>query len=285
MTLLRVLALAVLSFLFAGQAVAQSNEEIIKRLEAVETSNAALMKENANLRVRVQRLEGAKAAQSPNHKLTADNGLPVVTPAKEPVSTERPFEWTNFHVGIQSGFAAGNEVQQSFPAAAGGFSGWLFGSNAGFDYQFDPHWVAGIEVDYSMSDVEQTHYFFGGDNNLKIQDLGSARGRLGYVWDYYMAYLTGGYAWGDLRDFEFHTFPQLVPSAAATTTVGLHGYAVGAGMQWAATDNLVLKAEYLYMDFGSPTTILQFPAPVGASGGTSRMWLHTVRAGADWLFH
>ena len=285
MTLMRMLAFAALSLLFAGHAAAQSNEEIFKRLAAVEASNAALAKENANLRVRVQRLEGAKAAQLPNRKLIAGNVLAVVTPAKTSVSTERAFEWTNYHVGVQGGFAAGNEVQQSFPAEAGGFSGWLFGGNAGFDYQFDPHWVAGIETDYSLSDIEQTHFFFGGDNNLKIQDVGTARGRLGYVWEYYMAYLTGGYAWGDLRDFEFHTAPQLSPSAAATTTVGLHRYAVGAGMQWAATNNLMLKAEYLYVDFGSPTTLLQFPAPVGTSGGTSRMWIHTVRAGADWLFH
>src|SRR5499427_8171021 len=59
-------ALAVAGILVPHQrAAAQSLDTVLQRLEALEKSNAKLAKENAELRSRVQRVEGAKGLPAP----------------------------------------------------------------------------------------------------------------------------------------------------------------------------------------------------------------------------
>lgn len=285
----------------SSQASAQSTDEILRRLDAIEANNAKLEKENTELRGRVRQLEG-------NRKLVVAAPASAVTPravnstrapgavmdyapspgiTKAPVSAYRPFNWTGFHIGGQSGYQINQGLQGQFPSA--GFDGWFFGANAGVDYQFAPHWVAGVEVDYSAADIQVVHYFNDGADTEKLDTVGTARGRLGYAWDRYLVYATGGYAWAQMRSIEFASQPPFVAISPNGLGSGvsqwLSGYAVGAGAQWAATDNLIFKAEYLYLDFGSNTITFDFPPSVGPIGGTSKITGQSVKVGAAWLFH
>ena len=86
--------------------------------------------------------------------------------------------------------------QQPVPAHDGRFLG---GVQGGFDYQFAPSWVLGIEAQYSwLSSNNNGRLFPGGVLVTSNNDqLGSVTGRLGYTWGPALLYAKGGYAWKD----------------------------------------------------------------------------------------
>ena len=65
------------------------------------------------------------------------------------------------------------------------------------------------------------------------------RGRLGYAYDRYLLYGTGGVAFGDIKN-----------AGASTTRTG---WTLGAGIEAALTTNVTGRVEYRYTDLGSAT--------------------------------
>ena len=84
--------------------------------------------------------------------------------------------------------------------------------------------------------------------------IGTVRGRLGYAFDRFLPYITGGLAYGDTRSGGTVSFRGPgVPSNAFTSSGGNStriGYALGAGVEYAFTNNITAKAEYLFTDLG-----------------------------------
>ena len=72
--------------------------------------------------------------------------------------------------------------------------------------------------------------------------LGTARGRVGYAFDRWMPYITGGAAFGDVTA----NHPGF--TGASNTQVG---WAAGAGVEFAVVNNWTAKVEYLHYDLGS----------------------------------
>jgi outer membrane immunogenic protein len=71
---------------------------------------------------------------------------------------------------------------------------------------------------------------------------GSIRGRVAYAFDRIMPYFTAGFAAAN-----FDVDHDGNDDTADTT---MTGYAVGGGIEWAATDNIIVRAQYLFSDFG-----------------------------------
>ncbi len=65
------------------------------------------------------------------------------------------------------------------------------------------------------------------------------RGRLGYAYDRYLIYGTGGVAFGDIKN-----------AGASTTRTG---WTLGAGIEAALTSNVTGRLEYRHTDLGSAT--------------------------------
>src|ERR1019366_10544314 len=74
----------------------------------------------------------------------------------------------------------------------------------GFNYEFPPHWVAGLEADVDAADITGSNTncsFLAGalrscsHADSKTDALGTIRGRLGYAFDNVLLYGTGGFAW------------------------------------------------------------------------------------------
>ncbi len=68
------------------------------------------------------------------------------------------------------------------------------------------------------------------------------RGRLGYAFDRFLPYITGGLALGDINA----TVPVL-PGGSISNA----GWTIGAGLEVGVVSNVSLKAEYLYLDLGN----------------------------------
>jgi outer membrane immunogenic protein len=172
---------------------------------------------------------------------------PPAPPPAPPAYAPLPyFNWTGFYIGINGGGAWGGSSEFHFPG--GTFtsfhpSGWLAGGTLGANYQLG-QLVFGVEGDIDASDIHGSGACLGGGFVCQTKNdwLGTARGRIGYAFDRFLPYLTGGLAVGHLTA----SVPG-IGSAANTNT----GWTVGGGIEYALTGSWTVKAEYLYVDLGS----------------------------------
>src|ERR1700760_526421 len=111
---------------------------------------------------------------------------------KAPMMAPAPiFNWTGFYIGGHVGGAFGGDNNILAPGFGSGNDGrFMGGGQIGYDTQFSPNWVAGLEANYSFLDT---------GSNFANRGLGSVTGRLGYSWGPTLLYAKGGYAWADSR--------------------------------------------------------------------------------------
>ena len=208
--------------------------------------------------------------------LAAD--LPAQTYTKAPVYSAPAaiYNWTGFYIGghVGGAFAGDNSLQGSDARFMGGVQG-------GFDYQFAPNWVMGVEAQYSWLNSNNTGVVFPGGIAItdKNNNLGSATGRIGYTWGPALVYGKGGYAWRDSDNFGV----SVAGAPAAFTTNGNHrdGWTLGAGLEYMFAPNWSAKAEYQYYNFGT-TTFTSGPATV--VGSRFHDDDHTVKVGVSYRF-
>ena len=79
--------------------------------------------------------------------------------------------------------------------------------------------------------------------------MATARLRAGYAVDRWLIYGTGGYAYlhakADRRD----------PGRKESHSASFNGWTIGAGTEYALTDNVTVRGEYRFADFGSKTVV------------------------------
>src|SRR5215471_1200254 len=130
----------------------------------------------------------------------ADMGLVLKAPATAPV-----FDWTGFYVGGHVGYARGNarvnladDEPANFTSSFGTLTGGLQG---GYNYVLPSRLLLGIEADMSfpnwLAGDDLAWFRTTPDTDIaeKIDYMGTLRGRLGYAFDHWMVYATGGFAW------------------------------------------------------------------------------------------
>jgi outer membrane immunogenic protein len=199
------------------------------------------------------------------------------TKAPPPTVPAAIYNWTGFYIGghIGGAFAGNNSLEGNGGRFLGGVQG-------GFDYQFAPNWVTGIEAEYSwMTRNNNGVTFPGGVVVTDRQDqLGSVTGRFGYTWGPGLLYAKGGYAFRGNGNNVGVTVGG-VPAAFATTGHHNDGWTVGTGLEYMFAPNWSAKAEYQYYNFGS-TTFTAGPAPI--VGQRFRDDDHTVKVGVNYRF-
>jgi len=194
--------------------------------------------------------------------------------------------WTGFYIGGDVGgtWTSNTGTWGLIPASpninaisgGNGGSGVIGGLYAGYNWQFAPTWIAGIEGDWSWAKASGSFSQAwtakvppppGTVTNTNMSStldwLASIRGRLGYlVMPNLLAYGTGGVAWGkiDYSATALCSGPGCVPtySANAGSSSTQTGWTVGGGLEWAITNNWLLRGEYLYYRLnGGPSVVAQ----------------------------
>ena len=191
------------------------------------------------------------------------------------------FSWTGFYVGLNAGYAWGDTTGTFFTPAPGNFdiSGALAGGQLGANYQFANNVVIGIEADYQWADIDGSASTGAGViNTAEIERFGTVRGRLGYAWDRWLGYVTGGYAFGA------RTNVTVVPAAVTSSSATLDGWTAGVGVEYAFAPNWSAKLEYLHIELDEKTF---FPG-VGACAVTALCQVGAdvdlVRVGLNYRF-
>lgn len=138
----------------------------------------------------------------------------------------------------------------------------------------------------------------------KLDWFGTFRGRIGstFIAPTFLAYVTGGLAYGDVKTTNtvnginlvgqqgVNTPPLAIPVSASFSSSSVRaGWTVGAGVEGVVSGNWTARLEYLYIDLGNVSGAFVTPA-IGSSGGflTSRYSSHItdniLRVGLNYRF-
>lgn len=205
---------------------------------------------------------------------TAAEAADLMLMQPEPMAYSAPaFSWTGFYVGANAGYGWGT-VDTSIPGAPNynikGFGGGLHG---GYNYDLGG-FVVGAEADFSFSDLNYTEAFGGATSSLRVENFGSIRARVGLPVDRFMPYVTGGFAYGT---GSFNASQGALSFSERQTHTG---WTIGAGAEYAVTDNVLVRAEYLYTDLGTKNYL----SGLGGGGVDANVNFSTLRAGISYKF-
>ncbi len=159
------------------------------------------------------------------------------------------FSWTGFYLGLNAGYGWGSFTQgggQLF----GKPSGFQGGVTGGFNYQIGQNFVLGLEGDWDLTAInaKQDLPFFGFNGKGQLNSLATVRARAGFAADRALIFLTGGLAMGsvtaNVNDW------RAVPFFGSQSTFNA-GWALGAGLEYAFTNKISAKAEYLFTSLSS----------------------------------
>ena len=187
-------------------------------------------------------------------------------PVAAPVYMPPAFTWTGFYVGANAGYGWGNVNANGF-ANVGDLDGFVGGGQVGYNYQMG-QFVVGAEADFQGADLSSGSNL--GLVNVKTEYFGTVRARVGVAFDRFMPYITGGWAYGNVKT----SIPALGFSSDRTHT---GGYAVGGGLEYAFTNNLIAGVEYLYVNLGEKNIL-------GAAGTKVGTDFSVVRARLSYKF-
>jgi outer membrane immunogenic protein len=218
-------------------------------------------------------------------------------PTKGPVTyapPPPPPAWTGFYVGIHGGYG-GDEFRYPFSVGGGVLtgeasltsSGFFGGGQIGYNWQFAPSWVAGIEADIAWSGIEgkvsavanAPGIGLSASAGSELEWFGTVRGRIGYLLTpNALLYVTGGWAFGHVETTARATLGGA--TAALTSGSDKSGWTAGGGIEYALAHAVTLKAEYLYVDLGRDTlaagNILGVPFRI-----SEETQVHTIKVGLN----
>jgi outer membrane immunogenic protein len=209
----------------------------------------------------------ASAVVASGAALAADLRMPVKAP---PVVV--PFSWNGCYAGVNFGGlshrlrhrldvpAGTDNLAQTFETDGRRDPEFIVGGQIGCNYQFGSNWVVGLEGDINLTDARRDSRFdiFGGgedtvgSQSTRLRWLSTVRGRLGPTWGRAFLYVTGGLAIGKVESSATaQTFVDVTTTFNGSVSQTRLGGVVGVGIEYAFTDRVSAKMEYLHFALGS----------------------------------
>jgi outer membrane immunogenic protein len=189
----------------------------------------------------------------------AANAADMSMPYKAAPVAQSLYNWTGFYLGGTAGGGIANSDHTSpdfaSPPAKFNETFGMVGLTAGYNWQFG-HTVLGIEGDYNWANVDTTKDILlggGSDNDFatsrfRMSEFATLRARGGLAFDRTLIYATAGAAFAHIRNTTTLSNSESGISVASEDKWKT-GLAVGAGVEFALTQNWTLKGEYLLMQF------------------------------------
>lgn len=202
---------------------------------------------------------------------------------------EMPFSWTGLYVGAHVGWGNSHLNIQGindsgsltdFNTGSTNVNGTVFGGQLGYNWQFAPQWVIGIEGQIAGTSLTGFNYPEACCwMHSKVDALASVTGRLG--WTPFdprgMIYIKGGWAW---------VKNQYLFSYGLNTTENQGGWTIGGGYEWAPTwtPNWSFFFEYDYYKFGDHNTAVYGSSTFPSSAAINQS-INVVKVGANYRFN
>lgn len=217
----------------------------------------------------------------------ADLGRAPVYKAAPPVLG---YNWTGSYVGLYlGGSSSDRDFRTSDPLLVSLDSSYrtggsvIAGVTGGYNYQFAPNWLIGYETETGYQKIDGGNFYPGSTtafaNTSSDGWYSSWTARFGYVVDRSLFYVKGG-----ATLTRFHT----VVADSAFPLYGDHkkyvvGYAVGGGWEYMLDPKWSIKAEYLYLGYGSNIDVIAYDNAGGTYGASTHLaGIHTAKIGVNY---
>ena len=184
------------------------------------------------------------------------------------------YNWMGFYIGANVGVVSTDSTVADYPPGSGPVayiggayaatgSSLMAGAHAGFNWQVSSV-VAGVEGDAdfgsftrSRANITALGRDLGADTfNSRLSSLSTIRGRLGWAFDRWLVYGTGGVAFAQWKD---QLYDSVFPFVTGPKS-NLSGWIAGGGIEFAFTEHWTGKAEFLHAAFPNRVTSVM-PAP------------------------
>ncbi|VAV87185.1 hypothetical protein MNBD_ALPHA07-2162 [hydrothermal vent metagenome] len=213
------------------------------------------------------------------------------------------YDWSGLYAGVHLAYGKGRANWQEILETGGvAFDdtitgagqrpidrpdGIIGGGQIGYAFQFG-NFVVGPEVTLSASNLrDRSVSTFGVADDRYRADINlifTATARAGYSFDRFLVYAKGGYAGADIN-------LGIVDTTGGTgswnKSAWQSGFVVGAGVDYALSEKLVVGVEYNYLDLGSKSFTSQAidnGAPSGSLTFRNKAKIHTIGLRASWKF-
>lgn len=221
---------------------------------------------------------------------------PPQAPATYVPAAPPAFNWSGIYIGVNGGYAFGNSNWSGDPAigfpGTGNFdvNGWLVGGTLGANWQTG-QFVLGVETDGDWTDLNGNLAGTGATCGIVAPCtfqtsnnwLATFRGRLGFAFDRVLVYGTAGGAAGDVQTTL--TGVGLAGPFTSVTNSTEWGWTAGAGIEYAITDNVTAKVEYLFVDLANGSATCPAGACAMAATTTAASFdTSLIRGGVNFKF-
>ncbi|WP_441256085.1 outer membrane beta-barrel protein [Tardiphaga sp. 285_C5_N1_2] len=171
------------------------------------------------------------------------------------------YDWTGFYLGVNAGIGLGRDraihndgflgTESTYLSPQGALGGGQVGYNWQTGSMLGPV-VYGLEADIQGAGLSDDRTNLGSPfvsttYNQKIDWFGTVRGRIGLATGPLLGYVTGGYAYGNVKtSIAFDN-----AGTVFSTNKIQNGWTVGSGVEAALGGNWTGKIEYLYLNMGN----------------------------------
>ena len=237
----------------------------------------------------------------PASAMAADLRMPV----KAPPVAAAVFSWTGFYVGGHIGYGWGRsttDVGRPDALDCGNgpqcetisydVNGVFGGGYVGYNWQVNSV-VFGVEAEGGYIGARNTVFStIAADHRFETAygGYGAVTGRLGFAVDRALFYGKGGVAFARIKNEALDDFPTPDVEHIGRSDTTRIGWAAGAGVEYALTNNWIVRGEYLYMSFENKTVFDLgdgsggVPPATQPSPYTFHDHLHTARLGLAYKF-
>jgi outer membrane immunogenic protein len=186
------------------------------------------------------------------------------------------YNWSGFYAGFNLGYHTGQDdgsvnanPANWLPAAVAAIDaqapgktkpkGFMGGLQAGYNWQIN-RFVFGLEADANFLTGSNTRTVALNDPSIAVGDfyttstkasfLATVRPRVGYAFDNWLIYGTGGLAVGTLKTTDTLGTGGGAAISTVNTSTTRTGWTAGAGVEYGFGRNWTAKVEYLHVDLG-----------------------------------
>jgi outer membrane immunogenic protein len=223
----------------------------------------------------------------------ADLKVLKAAPKIVPVAT-----WTGCYVGAHIGYGWSRKENSDNPSsnwflgqpATVDADGLIGGGQIGCDYQLNPAFVVGVEVDYVGAGLRGSTsppvpFLTSLTVHARTDSIGTVTGRLGYSFSgFTLLYVKGGGAWAHNKysaDWALAPFGGTITASETRS-----GWTLGVGLEHIFAPNWSARIEYDYYNFG--TRAVTFPVGAPAVGtyyiGDIHHDVSAVKLGVNYRF-
>jgi outer membrane immunogenic protein len=228
--------------------------------------------------------------------------------------------WTGPYVGVHVGYGSGSsdangavsgqwtvESQALRDEVSARISsdldpkGFLYGVQAGYDFQTSGNLVLGVEADFSLMNVDDDRaspltptttapsLSYAAGNGVDAKHMYSLRAKGGVAFGNSLVFVDGGWAWVKSK-YSAGLSSNGGYSKSGSQSETTDGYVLGAGFEHRVGSNVSLRLDYSYTDQGDVSFAnaylpgSTFTSPVYTETYNQDLKLHLFRAGVNFRF-